>query len=72
MIEEMGELIQSICRKQNKFEKQEENFIEELADVSIMLEQVIYLLTDADHKKYRDMVSNKIERTLSRYPIGDK
>ena len=80
MIEEMAELTQAICKhKRKNGEGQplsdaiaarhvEENLIEELADVKLVLEQVIFLLrAESDVQK---VVNQKIERTLER--IGEE
>lgn len=80
LIEEMAELTQAICKhKRKKGEGQplsdaiaarhvEENLIEELADVKLVLEQVIFLLrAESDVQK---VVNQKIERTLER--IGEE
>lgn len=80
LIEEMAELTQAICKhKRKKGEGQplsdtiaarhvEENLIEELADVKLVLEQVIFLLRA--EKDVQKVVSQKIERTLER--IGEE
>lgn len=76
LIEEMSELTQAICKhKRKKGEGQplsdavvarhvEENLIEELGDVKLVLEQVIFLLR-AD-KDVQDVINQKISRTLER------
>lgn len=43
-----------------------ENFIEELADVSIMLVQMIMSLNEARQEQYTAMVDFKLSRTLQR------
>lgn len=75
LIEEMAELTQAICKHKRKNGKGqsldasaarhvEENLIEELADVKLVLEQVILLLNaESDVQK---VVNQKIERTLER------
>lgn len=69
LIEEMAECTQAI----NKFWRNDygcdyrKNLIEEIADVSIMLQQIIYLLNaenDVD-----DIVTEKINRQLKRIEI---
>lgn len=75
LIEEMAELIQAI----NKYRRYDDiekllNLIEELADVNIVLEQVIYLLSkkikdetnDDLLKHFNDDVKYKINRTKKR------
>lgn len=58
LIEEMGELIQAICKGKLP------NIIEECADVQIMLSQVIYLL--GIEKNVEVISAEKIERQLLR------
>ena len=75
LIEEMAELTQAISkyRRYNDIEKLL-NLIEELADVSIVLEQVIYLLSkkikdemnDDLLKYFNDNIEYKINRTKKR------
>ncbi|GEM_PF-1385698 len=66
LIEEMAECTQAI----NKFWRKDyecdyrKNLIEELADVSIMLQQIIYLLNAENDVE--DTVSEKINRQLKR------
>ncbi|MBR2284581.1 MAG: hypothetical protein IJ874_09245 [Ruminococcus sp.] len=43
-----------------------DHFIEELADVRIMVEQMYYALDPDQQKQYHEMVGFKIERTLQR------
>ncbi len=80
LIEEMAELTQAICKdKRSRGQGQEiggtwlysdlkNNLIEELADVKLVLSQVVYLL-DCDEAVDR-VVQEKIKRTLNR--IGDQ
>lgn len=75
LIEEMAELTQAISkyRRYNDIEKLL-NLIEELADVNIVLEQVIYLLSkkikdemnDDLLKYFNDNIEYKINRTKKR------
>ena len=75
LIEEMAELTQAIS-KYRRYDDNEDllNLIEELCDVNIVLEQVIYLLSkkikdemDVDLLKYfNDDVEYKINRTKKR------
>ena len=81
LIEEMAELIQAI----NKYRRYDDiekllNLIEELADVNIVLEQVIYLLSkkikdetnDDLLKHFNDDVKYKINRTKKRIERSGK
>jgi len=79
LIEEMAELTQAICKdKRSRGQGQEiggtwlysnikKNLIEELADVKLVLSQVIYLLDCED--QVTNVMNEKIERTMNR--IGD-
>jgi len=79
LIEEMSELTQAICKhKRKNGEGQplsdaiaarhvEENLIEELADVKLVLSQVIFLL--GCEKEVQQIENQKIKRTLER--IGE-
>ena len=76
LIEEMAELTQAICKdKRSKGEGQSlgddwrfkdihANLVEELADVKLVLEQVIYLM-DADDA-IQEIIQQKIQRTFER------
>lgn len=76
LIEEMAELTQAICKdKRSKGEGQSlgddwrfkdihANLVEELADVKLVLEQVIYLM-DADDA-IQEIIQKKIQRTFER------
>lgn len=67
LIEEMAELTQAICKHFRGY-KVERNLIEELADVKLMLDQVIYLM--GCECQVQQVMKQKIERTLER--IGEK
>ena len=58
LIEECGELIVAVAKGEDK------NIIEELADVSIMLEQVVYLMNCK--KKFKMAKAMKINRQWGR------
>jgi len=64
MIEEMAELTQAFC-KQNRGKTS--NIVEEMADVSLVLEQLIYLLGCS--KEIHEIKKEKIERTKRIYDI---
>lgn len=79
LIEEMSELTQAICKYKRKhgegqpisdmvtYRHVEENLVEELADVRLVLGQVIHLL-DCDDA-VQEIMKQKIKRTLER--IGE-
>ena len=58
LIEEMGELISAMARDDY------DNYIEELADVSIVLEQIIINLNKNRKKQFEEIRIAKIEKTL--------
>lgn len=63
-IEEMSELTQALCKyKRGKLDK--DNLIEELADVHIMLMQML-LLFEIDSDEFLEIVDKKINRTKER------
>jgi hypothetical protein len=64
MIEEMAELTQAFCKQNRGITS---NIIEELADVSLVLEQLIYLL--GCHDDIEKTQKEKIERTKRIYDI---
>lgn len=73
LIEEMAELTQAICKvKRSKSDGQKivalEHLMEELADVKLVLNQVIHLL-GCNHK-IQEIENQKIKRTLER--IGEE
>lgn len=72
LIEECGELVQAAA-KMNRPAKDDgekllrrEHFVEELADVSIMLEQMKAALTISERKLFNEFVAQKIMRQLER------
>jgi NTP pyrophosphatase (non-canonical NTP hydrolase) len=74
LIEECAELIQAaqkLKRVEGKVPYPTEaaflrNFVQELADVSIMVEQMKYFLTPELYNEYEDAVTMKIDRQISR------
>lgn len=66
--EECGELIVA-ASKMNRYGENltvRENFIEELADVTIMIEQMVFLMEPNYRRKYRRMMSDKVARQEER------
>lgn len=59
-IEEMAELISAIKHNDRK------NYIDELADVSIMVEQLFQALSFEEQQKYIVTIHNKIDRQIDR------
>ena len=74
LIEECAELIQAAQKLKRKRasddvkgeEEATAHFVEELADVSIMVEQMKYLLPPFLHNCYDDTVTQKLDRQLER------
>lgn len=59
-IEEMAELITAIKHGDR------ENYVEELADVQVMIEQLFQALSFEEQQKYIVTIHNKISRQLAR------
>ena len=70
-IEECSELIKAICKViKNDTPENRENVTEEMADVSIMLDQMMIMFNnDEDVQK---VVASKIERTYKRLGITEE
>lgn len=75
LIEEMAELTQAICKyfrskgqgqpiPAYKISMVKQNIIEEIADVKLVLEQIIYLMNVED--EVQEIMNEKIERTIGR------
>ena len=68
LIEEMSELTQAIMKmhfdRKTLPEQVSENYIEELADVYLVLEQLRYGLNMEDQRKFIEIIQYKINRTL--------
>ena len=62
-IEEMSELTKELCKNQRGYDRNKD-IIEELADVSIMIEQLIALYEC--EKEVSDMIDYKVNRQLRR------
>ena len=64
-IEEMAELITAIKHGDR------ENYVDELADVSIMVEQLFQALSFEEQQKFIVTIHNKIDRQLRRIKEGE-
>ena len=72
MIEEAAELIQAISKMQRYGEPTKRlNYIEELADVSIMAEQLVTLLNTTDYERFERFVEYKLNRQMDRMKSED-
>ena len=70
LVEEMSELTQAICKYLGSPESEKtdytDNILEELADVMVLWQQIIYLLGIEADKRIRDIAYSKVNRTLER------
>ena len=66
LVEECAELIQAISKLKRKGERTSENFLEELADVSIMIEQMKLALSQDELIKFLAIQNRKIDRQILR------
>lgn len=66
LVEELAELIQAVSKAKRNNTRVSSNFIEELADVSIMLEQMQQALTADEYIEFLTIQNRKIERQLAR------
>ena len=77
LIEECAELIQAVCKLERartnagKYDTAQYNFIEELADVEIMLEQMKQTLTRTERDTMLRIENSKINRQLQRIEKGE-
>lgn len=66
LIEECAELIQAVCKIKRDGGGVSFNFLEELADVTIMIEQMKQAFTGDELIDYLSFVNRKIERQMCR------
>ena len=66
LVEECAELIQAVCKMKRNYELVSENFIEALADVSIMIEQMVLMLSNDNRSKFLDKIDFKLYRQTER------
>ena len=66
LVEECAELIQAVCKIKREGGGVSFNFLEELADVSIMIEQMKQAFADDELIDYLSFVNRKIERQMCR------
>lgn len=76
LVEECAELIQAACKLQrgvfpDELETAQHNFIEELADVEIMVEQMKQTLTPMEIDTFNRIETAKINRQLRRIEKGE-
>lgn len=68
--EECAELIQAVSKIRREIPNAYENFIDELADVSIMIEQMISFMDDDEKTTLYKKINEKLERQLRRISKG--
>lgn len=75
LVEECAELIQAVSKLQRVYPEDVKtvkyNFIEELADVEIMLEQMKQSLTPMERDTFNRIETAKINRQLTRMERGE-
>jgi NTP pyrophosphatase (non-canonical NTP hydrolase) len=69
LIEECAELTQAVIKCERGCEGADDNFVEELADVTIMIEQMVQSLCLYDVQRYNEMLKKKISRQLERMQL---
>lgn len=69
LIEECAELTQAVIKCERGCDGADDNFVEELADVTIMVEQMIQSLCLYDVQRYNEMLKKKISRQLERMQL---
>lgn len=69
LIEECAELTQAVIKCERGCDGADDNFIEELADVTIMVEQMVQSLCLYDVQRYNEMLKQKIGRQLERMQL---
>lgn len=74
--EEMAELTQALCKYRRlkngeicrkTLEEVRENIIEELGDILIVMDQILYLLDEDDELSFRYHLKTKIQRTFTEF-----
>ena len=70
LVEECAELIQSVSKMKRNGEKVSSSFIEELADVSIMVEQMLLALHDDELLEFQRCQDYKLKRQIARIEGG--
>lgn len=66
LVEECAELIQAVVKGKRRGESVTDNFLEELADVSIMIAQMLTALTDSQFNQFLRWQSFKLDRQIAR------
>lgn len=66
LVEECAELIQAVSKCKRNGTVISDNLVEELADVSIMLEQILTVLSKTERERYDRYITTKLNRQISR------
>lgn len=73
LIEEMAELTVAIHHMRSRVgECFYQDFFEELADVTLVIEQITSLLTERERRDIQDIMSRKVDRELDRICLQRK
>lgn len=70
LIEELGELIREISKDIAAGRKISADTISEIADVNILINELIYLADEGTKEKVKEQIEHKIQRTLKRIKDG--
>lgn len=68
--EECAELIQAVSKIRRETPNAYDNFIDELADVSIMIEQMLSFMDDDEKTVLHKKINEKINRQIDRITKG--
>lgn len=66
LCEECAELIQAVSKVRREIPNADDMLADELADVSIMIAQIISLMDDDDTTKLNKIINAKLDRQLER------
>ena len=69
--EECAELIQAVSKIRRCVPNAYDNYIDEIADVSIMIEQMISFMDNEDKNALYQKINEKLERQLDRIAKGE-
>lgn len=70
LIEELGELTREISKDIANNRKISADTISEIADVNILINELIYLAGEGTKEKVKEQIEHKIQRTLKRIESG--
>ena len=70
LIEELGELTREISKDIATGREISKDTISEIADVNILINQLLYLAGEGTKEKVKEQIEHKIQRTLKRIESG--